>query len=97
MMKNDKEISIDAFTDNEKIIIEQQVKNLIAKSGTTPGEKQLKEFTKEAKKQVMKARLAKEKAAPVKVVRKPRQKSLKASEVNDFDWSASVNARPPRR
>ncbi|MFS2225758.1 hypothetical protein [Pantoea sp. B65] len=96
-MKNDKEISIDAFTDNEKILIDQQVKALITKSGTTPGDKQLKEFTKEAKRLVMKARLAKEKATPVKVPRKPRAKNLAASEVNDFNWSASVNLGSRRR
>lgn len=96
-MKNEKEISIDAFSDNEKILIDQQVKTLIAKSATTPGDKQLKEFTKEAKRLVMKARLAKEKAAPVKTVRKTRAKNLTASEVGDFNWSASVNLASRRR
>lgn len=96
-MKNEKEISIDAFTDNEKIAIDQQVKTLITKSGQTPGEKQLKEFTKEAKRLVMKARLAKEKATPAKTPRKTRAKNLSASEVGDFNWSASVNLATRRR
>ncbi|RWR03655.1 hypothetical protein ED28_01325 [[Pantoea] beijingensis] len=96
-MKNEKEISINEFTDNEKILIEQQVQLLVTKLGKQPDAKQLKELTKEAKRLVMKERLAKEKANPPKVPRKPKAKKIPASDVKDFSWSNSIKQAAPRR
>ncbi|WP_128178770.1 hypothetical protein [[Pantoea] beijingensis] len=67
------------------------------KFGMQPDAKRLKEFTKEAKRLVMKERLAKEKVNPPKVLRKPKAKQIPASEIQDFSWSNSIKQNAPRR
>jgi len=93
-MSNDKEISIDQFTAEEKLLVELRVKTLTTKLGHVASKKEEKEILKEAKKLVMKERLAKEanKKTPVKRVKKPS--AAKESEVKDFSWSGSLSKNP---
>lgn len=93
-MKNDKEISIDQFTAEEKVLVEIRVKTLTAKLGHPASKKDEKEILKEAKRLVMKERLARE-ATQVTKVKKPRKPAAaKESEIKDFSWSGSLRKNP---
>ncbi len=97
-MNDKKMISIDQFNQQEREEIETIYQSLIEKyrlrTGKQPDAKKEKEFTGEARQQVMTLKLNKEKAAADKArkkpVRKKKPESLSASEVADFNWSASV-------
>ncbi len=97
-MNDKKMISIDQFTPNERLDVEETVKGLVEKyrqrTGKEPDAKKEKEFTAEARQQIMSAKLAKEKALADKAKKTPTRKkkpeSLKESEVSDFNWKASV-------
>ncbi|WP_437615340.1 hypothetical protein [Erwinia sp. V71] len=97
-MNDKKMISIDQFNDEERQMIDETFRGLVQKyqqrTGKAPDAKKEKEFTAEARQQMMSAKLAKEKAQADKAkkapVRKKKPESLKESEVSDFNWSASV-------
>ncbi|CAK9884850.1 MAG: hypothetical protein XXXJIFNMEKO3_01242 [Candidatus Erwinia impunctatus] len=94
-MSTEKEISIDQFTATEKIAIQEKVAQLTAKLSHPASQKEEKQILRDAKKTVMKARLANEalKASQKKVRRKPA--ASKAIDNTDFSWSASRTS-PPR-
>jgi len=96
-MNDKKMISIDQFDADERLAVEQVYKALTEKyrqrTGKEPDSKKEREFTSEARQQVMthkleKARVLAEKQK--KPLRKKKPASLTASEVGDFSWSASV-------
>ena len=97
-MNDKKMISIDQFTPNERLAVEEILKGLVEKyrqrTGKEPDAKKEKEFTAEARQQIMSAKLAKEKALADKAKKTPTRKkkpeSFKESEVSDFNWKASV-------
>ncbi|PLR33274.1 hypothetical protein CYR55_16935 [Chimaeribacter californicus] len=94
-MKDKKMISIDQFTADERLTVDETVRDLVQKhllrTGKAPDSKKEKELIAEARETVMAAKLAKEKAKAVKKpVRKKKPSALTASEVGDFNWSASV-------
>ncbi|WP_017349100.1 hypothetical protein [Pantoea sp. A4] len=97
-MNDKKMISIDQFTPDERLVVEETLNGLVEKfrqrSGKEPDDKKRKELSAEARQQIMAVKLAKEKAAAEKKnkpVRKKKPASLAASEVSDFSWSASIN------
>lgn len=97
-MSDKKMISIDQFNDNERLVVDETFKGLVQKyrlrTGKEPDSKKEKEFTAEARQTVMniKQNNEKEKAlAAKKPVRKKKPSSLAASEVSDFNWSASIS------
>ncbi|WP_034915363.1 MULTISPECIES: hypothetical protein [Erwinia] len=93
-MKNEKEISIDAFTSTEKELVEVKIKQLTLKLAHVPSKKEEKEIVKEAKRSVMKSRVEKETTKAV-LAKKPRKPSAaKESEVKEFNWTASVRKNP---
>lgn len=93
-MKNDKEISIDQFTDSEKELVAAKVKALTLKKGHVPSKKEEKDILKEAKRLVMKDRVVKESSKAV-IAKKPRKAaSAKESEVKEFNWTASLRKNP---
>ncbi len=97
-MSDKKMISIDQFNEAERVEVDEILKGLMQKhrqrSGKEPDAKKEKEFTAEARQQVMTLKLAKEKAKADKAkktpVRRKKPEAQSASEVNDFNWSASV-------
>lgn len=93
-MKNEKEISIDQFTENEKERVTAKVKALTLKLGHVASKKEEKEILKEAKRLVMKDRVVKETTKAV-IARKPRKPAAaKESEIKDYNWSASRSKNP---
>ncbi|WP_342753653.1 hypothetical protein AAGQ96_11990 [Pantoea sp. MBD-2R] len=93
-MKNEKEISIDQFTDAEKTLVDAKVKALTLKKGHVPTKKEEKEILKEAKRIVMKDRVVKETTKAV-IAKKPRKPAnAKESEVKEFNWTASLRKNP---
>ncbi|WP_099350411.1 hypothetical protein [Erwinia amylovora] len=93
-MKNDKEISIDQFTADEKILVEQRVKMLTDKLSHIANKKEEKEILKEAKRLVMKERVTRESSKQVLAKRPRRPSAAKESEIKDFDWAASLRKNP---
>lgn len=93
-MRSEKEISIDQFTADEKILVEQRVKQLAGKLSHLASKKEEKEILKEAKRLVMKERVVREssKALMAKKPRKPP--AAKESEIKDFSWTASLRKNP---
>ncbi|MEY8709787.1 hypothetical protein A9B99_15415 [Mangrovibacter phragmitis] len=97
-MKDTKMISIDQFSADERLVVEDTLQGLIQKyrerTGKEPDGKKEKELTAEARQQVMSVKLEKEKAQAEKMKKKPvrrkKPESLKESEVSEFNWSASV-------
>ncbi|MEZ3498602.1 hypothetical protein [Pantoea sp. KPR_PJ] len=97
-MSDKKMISIDQFSAEERLAIEVAIKGLIEKyrqrTGKAPDSKKEKEFTAEARQQVMSIKLAREKSLADKAKKAPARRkkpeSLKASEVSDFSWKASI-------
>lgn len=97
-MSDKKMISIDQFSAEERLAVEVVMKGLVEKyrqrTGKEPDAKKEKEFTVEARQQIMSTRLAKEKAQADKAKKTPTRRkkpeSLKESEVSDFSWKASV-------
>lgn len=94
-MKEKKMISIDQFTADERLAVEERVKELTQKhllrTGHAPDSKKEKALIAEARETVMAEKQAKERAnAAKKPVRKKKPSALTASEVGDFNWSASV-------
>ncbi len=97
-MNDKKMISIDQFTPAERVAVDDLIKALVEKyrqrTGKEPDTKKEKEFTAEARQQIMSAKLAKQKALADKAkktpMRKKKPESLKESEVSDFNWKASV-------
>ncbi|MGD9427347.1 hypothetical protein ACLHDD_20095 [Pantoea sp. NSTU24] len=96
-MNEKKMISIDQFDADERLAVEQAYKVLAEKyrqrTGKEPDSKKEREFNSEARQQVMarkleRARVQAEKQK--KPLRKKKPSSLTASEVSDFNWSASV-------
>jgi len=93
-MKNEKEISIDQFTAEEKVLVDLRVKTLTAKLTHPASKKEEKEILKEAKRLVMKERVVRE-ATKVTKVKKPRKPSAaKESEVKEFSWAGSLRKNP---
>lgn len=93
-MKNDKEISIDQFTAEEKVLVELRVKTLTTKLGHIASKKEEKEILKEAKRLVMKERLVRESTQVVKVKKSRKPSAAKESEVKDFSWAGSLRKNP---
>lgn len=97
-MSDKKMISIDQFNEAERIEVDEIFKSLMQKhrlrSGKEPDAKKEKEYTAEARQQVMTTKLAKEKAKADKAKKTPTRRkkpeAQTASEVSDFNWSASV-------
>ncbi|MDF7662046.1 hypothetical protein PUG81_24000 [Erwiniaceae bacterium L1_54_6] len=97
-MNDKKMISIDQFNADERLAVDEAFHALMQKyrqrTGREPDAKKEKEFTAEARQQIMAVKQAKEKALAEKAKKKPLRKkkpeSLAASEVSDFNWSASV-------
>ncbi|MDI9222441.1 hypothetical protein QMZ30_16155 [Pantoea sp. EA-12] len=97
-MSDKKMISIDQFNEAERGEVDEIFKGLMQKhrlrSGKEPDAKKEKEYTAEARQQVMTLKLAKEKAKADKAKKTPTRRkkpeAQSASEVNDFNWSASV-------
>lgn len=97
-MNDKKMISIDQFTPDERLAIDGVLKGLIEKyrqrTGKEPDVKKEKEFTAEARQQIMSVKLAKEKALAAKAKKSPTRRkkpeAMKESEVSDFSWKASV-------
>jgi hypothetical protein len=97
-MNDKKMISIDQFNLSERAAVEEAFKGLMEKyrqrTGKEPDAKKEKEFTAEARQQIMTTKLAKEKALAEKAKKTPTRRkkpeSLKESEVSDFNWKASV-------
>jgi len=97
-MNDKKMISIDQFSADERVAVEQTYTGLVEKyrqrTGKAPDSKKEKEFNIEARQVVMTSKLEKAKAQAEKEKKKPLRKkkpsSLTASEVSDFSWSASV-------
>ncbi len=97
-MNDKKMISIDQFTAQEREEIDVVYQSLLEKyrqrTAKEPDSKKEKEFTLDARQQIMDQKLSKEKAladkAKKKPVRRKKPESLAASEVADFNWSASV-------
>ncbi|ADU72339.1 hypothetical protein [Pantoea sp. At-9b] len=97
-MSDKKMISIDQFNPDERQAVDEVFRGLVQKfrqrSGKEPDAKKEKEFTAEARQQIMALKQAKEKALAEKAKKKPLKKkkpeSLAASEVSDFSWSASI-------
>lgn len=93
-MSNDKEISIDCFTAEEKVLVALRVKALTARLDHIASRKEEKAILKEAKRLVMKARVVKETATVTKT-RKPRKPATeKESEVKAFSWAGSLRKNP---
>jgi hypothetical protein len=97
-MNDKKMISIDQFTADERVAVDEAFNALMQKfvqrTGKQPDAKKEKELTTEARHTVMAIKLEKEKEkalAAKKPVRKKKPASLAASEVSDFSWTASVN------
>ncbi|GAA0485643.1 MULTISPECIES: hypothetical protein [Tatumella] len=97
-MADKKMISIDQFDTEDRqaiqILYHQLIEKYRQRTGRLPDVKKEKEFTAEARQQIMSQKVSKEKAAAEKAQKKPGRKkkpqSLAASEVKDFNWSASV-------
>ena len=97
-MNDKKMISIDQFSDEERLAVNEVLHHLIEKyhqrTGKEPDVKKEKALNVEARQQVMEDKLLKEKVTAEKESKKPARKkkpsSLTASEVSDFNWSASV-------
>ncbi|ALV92276.1 MULTISPECIES: hypothetical protein [Pantoea] len=97
-MSDKKMISIDQFNEAERGEVDEIFKGLMQKhrlrSGKEPDAKKEKEYTAEARQQVMSLKLAKEKAKADKAKKTPTRRkkpeAQSASEVSDFSWSASV-------
>lgn len=97
-MNDKKMISIDQFSDEERLAVNEALQNLIQKyrqrTGKEPDTKKEKELNIEARQQVMADKLLNEKLKAEKQSKKPLRKkkpsSMAASEVSDFNWSASV-------
>ncbi|MEQ4530662.1 MAG: hypothetical protein ABN478_05050 [Mixta sp.] len=96
-MNDKKMISIDQFNADERVAIDETFKGLVQKyrlrTGKEPDAKKEKEFTAEARQMMMVIKQNNEKEkerAAKKPVRKKKPSTLKASEVSDFNWSASV-------
>ncbi|ARU96128.1 hypothetical protein [Tatumella citrea] len=96
-MNDKKMISIDQFTPQEReeidVIYQSLVEKYRQRTSKEPDSKKDKEFTLDARQQVMELKLSKEKALAAKAkkpVRRKKPESLSASEVSDFNWSASV-------
>lgn len=97
-MHDKKMISIDQFTLSERVEVEDAFKALIEKhrqrTGKEPDAKQERAFTAEARQQIMTAKMASARAQAEKArktpARRKKPESLKESEVNDFNWKASV-------
>ena len=96
-MNDKKMISIDQFNANERTVIDETFRGLVQKyklrTGKEPDAKKEKAFIAEARQIVMtiKQNNEKEKAlAAKKPVRKKKPSSLTASEVADFNWSATI-------
>lgn len=97
-MSDKKMISIDQFNPDERQAVDEVFNGLVQKfrqrTGKEPDAKKEKEFTAEARQQIMALKQAKEKALADKAKKKPLKKkkpeSLAASEVSDFSWSASI-------
>lgn len=97
VMNDKKMISIDQFTPQEReeidVIYQSLVEKYRQRTSKEPDSKKDKEFTLDARQQVMELKLSKEKALAAKAkkpVRRKKPESLSASEVSDFNWSASV-------
>ncbi|MGJ0480014.1 hypothetical protein [Pantoea agglomerans] len=97
-MNDKKMISIDQFNADERLAVEQTYMGLAEKyrqrTGKEPDSKKEKEFNSEARQIVMTSKMEKERALAEKAKKKPLRKkkpsSLTASEVSDFNWSASI-------
>jgi hypothetical protein len=97
-MNDKKMISIDQFDADERLAVEETLRGLKEKyrqrSGKEPDAKKEKELTAEARQTVMTAKLAKEKARAEREKKKPLRRkkpsAMAASEVSDFNWSASI-------
>ncbi|OAE03847.1 hypothetical protein [Pantoea sp. OXWO6B1] len=97
-MNDKKMISIDQFSDEERLAVNEALQNLMEKhrqrTGKEPDSKKEKELNTEARQQVMADKLLNEKLKAEKESKKPVRKkkpsSIAASEVSDFNWSASV-------
>ncbi|MGG6099793.1 hypothetical protein [Pantoea allii] len=97
-MNDKKMISIDQFSDEERLAVNEALQNLMEKhrqrTGKEPDSKKGKELNTEARQQVMADKLLNEKLKAEKESKKPVRKkkpsSMAASEVSDFNWSASV-------
>lgn len=93
-MKNEKEISIDQFTEAEKELVAAKVKQLTLKLAHLASKKEEKEILKEAKRLVMKDRVVKESTKAL-IAKKPRKPAAaKESEVKAFNWTASLRKNP---
>lgn len=93
-MKSEKEISIDQFTAEEKILVEQRVQMLTGKLSHIASKKEEKEILKEAKRLVMKERVVRE-SSKVVLSKRPRKPSAaKESEIKEFNWAASLRKNP---
>ena len=98
-MSDKKMISIDQFNEAERSEVDEIFKGLMEKhrqrSGKEPDAKKEKEYTADARQQVMTLKLAKEKAKADKAKKAPARRkkpeAQSASEVSDFNWSASIN------
>ena len=98
-MSDKKMISIDQFNEAERNEVDEIFKGLMEKhrqrSGKEPDAKKEKEYTADARQQVMTIKLAKEKAKADKAQKTPTRRqqpeAQSASEVSDFNWSASIN------
>lgn len=98
-MNDKKMISIDQFTSQEReeidVIYQSLVEKYRQRTGKEPDSKKEKELTLDARQQVMEVKLSKEKALADKALKKPvrrkKPEALSASEVSDFNWSASVS------
>lgn len=96
-MNDKKMISIDQFSAEERLAVDEAFNRLMQKyrlrSGKEPDSKKEKAFLTEARQTVMAEKQEKE-AEKARAARKPPRKkkpaSLTEKEVKDFNWSASV-------
>ncbi|MFH8135356.1 hypothetical protein ABU178_14395 [Pantoea osteomyelitidis] len=98
-MNDKKMISIDQFSADERVAVDETLKGLMDKyrqrTGKEPDSKKEKELNAEARQAVMAVKLEKEKAETERKMKKPQRKkkpsAMKESEVGDFNWSVSVS------
>ena len=96
-MNEKKMISIDQFSAEERLAVDETFNRLVQKyrlrSGKEPDSKKEKELLTEARQTIMAGKQEKEEAkarATSKPPRKKKPETLTEKEVKDFSWSASV-------
>lgn len=96
-MNDKKMISIDQFSADERLIVEETFRSLMEKyrqrTGKQPDSKKEKELTAEARQTVMAVKLEKEQEKAriaKKPVRRKKPSAMAESEVSDFNWTASI-------